>query len=108
MAIRAIQPIHLCKVFLANGVLPVSDFAVGKISSSNRQVGVVLPFDVVSAVDSRREGQTMTRSKYVGLIVSKWFADGCPPVNEADRAIKVMREAVKPKKPRLPQADQAA
>lgn len=43
----------------------------------------------------------MTRSKYVALIVSKWFADGCPAVNEADRAIKVMRAAEKaPKEPK--------
>ena len=56
------------------------------------------------AIDARRAGQTMTRSKYVGLIVSKWFADGCPAVNEADRAIKVMRAADKPKKPKPDQA----
>jgi hypothetical protein len=85
---------------LAKLLFSVSDSGVGKISSSNRQVGVVLPVEVVSAIDSRRDGQTMTRSKYVGLIVAKWYADGCPPVNEADRAIKVMRAAAKPvKKP---------
>jgi hypothetical protein len=63
---------------------------VGKISSSNRQVGVVIPADTVAVIDARREGQTMTRSKYVGLIVARWYAEGCPPVNEADKAVKTL------------------
>lgn len=74
----------------------MSDLAVGKISTSNHSVSTILPVEIVSLIDSRRDGQSMTRSKYVGLIVAKWYADGCPPVNEADRAIKVMRAASKP------------
>ena len=84
---------------MAKVLFRLSDLAVGKVSSSNRVVAAVVRAEIVSAVDSRRLGQSMTRSKYLGLIVAKWFADGCPPVNEADRAIKVMRSAEKPKKP---------
>ena len=72
---------------------------MGKIASSNHSVSTVLPKDIVAEVDARRAGQSMTRSKYVSLIVAKWFADGCPAVNEADRAIKVMRAAEKVPKP---------
>jgi hypothetical protein len=75
---------------------------VGKIASSNHSVSSILPVEIVAEIDSRRSGQSMTRSKYLGLIVAKWFADGCPAVNEADRAIKVMRAADKAGKQTTP------
>lgn len=64
--------------------------SVGKISDKNYSVSTIVPREAVDAIDKRRAGQSMTRSKYVSLIVSKWLADGCPAVNEADRAIRAL------------------
>jgi len=68
----------------------LSNPAVGKISEKNHSVSTIVPKKAVTVIDARRAGQSMTRSKYVSLIVSRWLADGCPPVNDADKAVRTL------------------
>lgn len=63
---------------------------MGKVANTNLQVSAVLPKEAVVVIDTRRAGQSMTRSKCVSLIVARWYADGCPPVNDADNAIRTL------------------
>lgn len=69
---------------------------MGKIASGNTFIGAVVRREIVAEIDRRREGQSMTRSKFISLILARWLAEGCPPVNDADRAIIVLHG--KPKK----------
>ena len=46
---------------------------------------------IMQAIEERRAPLTLSRSAYLGLILQKWLADGCPAVSSADSAILELR-----------------
>ena len=75
---------------------------MGNIAPTNKQVGVVLTKSLVEKIDERRVSLSMTRGKFIALVLENWESAGCPPVNKADRALLVLEgkhPSPKPAKP---------
>lgn len=65
---------------------------------SSKPLSVWITEEKIARLDERAESIGLTRSKYVLLILDKWFADGEPPVSKTDEVMRLMdRESGKQK-----------
>lgn len=68
--------------------------AVAKTKSAGT-LGVHVRQEIIDAVIARGDALDKTKSNYAAMILEKWFADGCPPVSEADRLMQIAKQADK-------------
>lgn len=64
--------------------------AVGSVGKGKHFIGLSVPLKPVQNIDSRAKALGWTRARYTLAIVEKWYAEGCPPVSEADNALQVL------------------
>lgn len=63
-------------------------------------LGVHLPNEVIAEITERGDAIGQKKGKYGALIIMKWYAEGCPPVNDVDRAMTILRGKRGPKPPK--------
>lgn len=44
--------------------------------------------EIAETVLERADELNRSKSSYVGAIIEKWYAEGCPPVDDVDRAFQ--------------------
>ena len=54
-------------------------------------LGVHLRNEVIAEIERRAAGIDKKKGTYAALVLEKWFADGCPPVTEADRLVQLSK-----------------
>lgn len=72
----------------------VWDARVGKAKDAET-LGVHVRKDIIAEIVARADAIDKTKSNFAALVLEKWFADGCPPVSEADRLMQIAKQATK-------------
>lgn len=54
-------------------------------------LGVHIRKEIIAEIVARGEALDKKKGSYAALILEKWFADGCPPVTEADRLMQIAK-----------------
>jgi hypothetical protein len=60
-------------------------------------LGIHLRNEIIEEIERRAAALDKKKGTYAGLILEKWFADGCPPVTKADELIQLTRQSQQPK-----------
>jgi hypothetical protein len=60
-------------------------------------LGIHLRKEIIAEIEARGDAIDKKKGTYAALILEKWFADGCPPVTEADRLMQASKKAAGPK-----------
>lgn len=47
--------------------------------------------ETIRMIESRAASLGISKSKYGALIFERWVESGCPPVNDADRALQILK-----------------
>lgn len=55
-------------------------------------LGIHLRNEIIEEIEKRAASIDKKKGTYAALILEKWFADGCPPVTEADRLIQASKK----------------
>jgi len=63
---------------------------MGNVAAGNVQISAVVRQEGVTAIDERRGKLSLSRSKYLSLIIEKWISDGCPAVSKADHLLQMV------------------
>lgn len=69
---------------------------MGKTKDSET-LGVHLRKEVIAEIETRGRAMDKKKGTYAAMVLEKWFADGCPPVNEADKALVTAAKSAQPK-----------
>ncbi|MEN9841012.1 MAG: hypothetical protein RL376_812 [Verrucomicrobiota bacterium] len=73
-------------------------------SPAAENLGVHVRKEIIAEVEKRAAGIDKKKGTYAALILEKWFADGCPPVTEADRLVQLAKAPNPPKRITNPKA----
>jgi hypothetical protein len=57
------------------------------VRKRNPQVNAVISPPIMAQIINRAAAINATKSEYASLVIQFWFAQGCPPVTEAERLL---------------------
>lgn len=63
----------------------------------NPQISVVLPTFIHEEINKRSTTRDVSRAEFASKIIQKWFADGCPPVDDIEKALGAGKTTTPPK-----------
>lgn len=63
----------------------------------NPQVNAVLPSFIHEEINKRAIARDVSKSEFASKIIQKWYADGCPPVDDIEKALGAGKKTTPPK-----------
>ena len=64
---------------------------MGKIQNGKTRVGLVLDAETVAELTARGGSLHQPLGTFARWIIEDWMRRGCPPVNDADRALQLLK-----------------
>jgi len=63
----------------------------------NPQINAVLPSFIHEEISKRAHARDVSRSEFASKIIQKWYAEGCPPVDDIEKALGAGKPITTPK-----------
>ena len=67
------------------------------VSKRNPQICSTLPAFIDDEITQRAKLRDVSKSEFASKIIQKWFADGCPPVDDVEKALGAGNPTTPPK-----------